>query len=513
MRRLLLFAAGIVVALTIAVLALRSALVRDEVREAVESRLSATLGQPVSIGSIGVSLLSGIAVTGTDVRIGEASTLAPSVSVERVRIRPRISSLVSGGLVIDDVELRGFVIAILRGPDGWQLPAVVPAPSPGAQGAGITIERVRLSDATLRVYDQDGASHRERGRIDAIAAEMLLDEGELRLPALTGRVGTSPLQGHAAIGPRTARLHLGSDAVADADLPVFLGLLGTERPSWLRLPVPGSLTADVEVDRESLRLSGTGSLGAPEMILEPIRLAAFEAPFVIAGSRLSFDPATFALYGGAHEGAVQFDVAEPPARWTTESVVRGMDVAQFLDALNQGDQRLDGTATVSATLQGRLGTSLIQSVRGRARVEVADGVIREFPLLAYVNTALRLAEREGRDTRFTRLTATLAIASGTATTDDLVLEASHLRVEAAGRIGADRSLSLRGTAAVSPDRSAEAIRSIRELSGLRNRRGEVEIPLTISGTLDDPDFTLDLAAVMKKGIADELRRRLLRIIR
>jgi AsmA protein len=190
-----------------------------------------------------------------------------------------------------------------------------------------------------------------------------------------------------------------------------------------------------------------------------------------------------------------------------------MDVAQFLDALNQGDQRLDGTATVSATLQGRVGASLIESVQGRARVEVADGVIREFPLLAYINTALRLAEQEGRDTRFSRLTATLAIASGAATTDDLVLQASHLRVEAAGRIGADRSLSMRGTAAISPERSAEAIRSIRELAGLRNRRGEVEIPLTISGTFDDPSFTLDLEAVLKKGIADELRRRLLRIIK
>jgi uncharacterized protein involved in outer membrane biogenesis len=512
MRRLLIFAAAIAVALTVAVLALRSSLVRDEVREAVEARLSATLGQPVSIGSIGVSLLSGIAVTGTDVRIGEASTLAPAVSVEQIRIHPRLSSLLSGARVIDEVELRGFVMAVLRGPDGWQLPGVVPAPSPGERD-GIVIERVRLSDATLRVYEQEGESLRERGRIDAIAADMLLDQRELRLPAITGRVGASPLEGHAAIGPRTARLHIRSDAVADDDLPAFLGLLGTERPSFLRLPEPGSLTADVEVDRDTLRLSGSGTLRAPAVILEPIRLGQFEAPFVIQGSRLSFDTAAFALYGGTHEGAVQFDMSQEPAGWTTDSVVRGMDVAEFLEALNEGDQRLDGTATVSATLQGRVGASLVESIRGRARVEVADGVIREFPLLAYVNTALRLAEQEGRDTRFSRLTATLAVASGAATTDDLVLRASHLRVEAAGRIGADRSLSLRGTAALSPERSSEAIRSIRELSGLRNRRGEVEIPLTISGTLDDPGFALDLEAVLKKGIADELRRRLLRIIR
>lgn len=512
MRRLLIFVAAIIVALMVAVLALRSSLVRDEVREAVESRLSATLGQPVSIGSIGVSLLGGIAVTGTDVRIGDASIEAPAVSVEQVRIHPRLSSLVSSDLVIDEVELRGFVIAVLRGPDGWQLPAVVPAPSSGERG-GIVIERVRLSDAALRIHEQEGEALRERGRIDAIDAEILLDAGELRLPAITARVGSSPLEGHAAIGPRTARLHIRSDAVQDGDLPAFLGLLGTERPSFLRLPEPGSLTADVEVDRDTLRLSGAGTLRAPEVILQPIRLGQFEAPFVIDGSRLSFDPSTFAFYGGTHEGVVRFDMSQQPASWTTDGVVRGMDVARFLGALNEGDQRVDGTATVSATLQGRVGASLIESVRGRARVEVVDGVIREFPLLAYVNSALRLAEREGRDTRFERLEATLAIASGAATTDDLVLRASHLRVEAAGRIGADRSLSLRGTAALSPQRSSEAIRSVRELSGLRNPDGELEIPLMISGTLDDPNFALDLEAALKKGIGDELRRRLLRIIR
>jgi uncharacterized protein involved in outer membrane biogenesis len=512
MRRLLILAAGLVAALVVAVLVLRSSLARDEVREAVESRLSSTLGQPVSIGSVGVSLFAGLVVTGTDVRIGEASTLAPAISVDQVRIHPRVSSLWSGDVMIDDVELHGFVMAVLRGPDGWRLPAVVPAPSAGEPG-GVAVDRVRLSDATLRVYEPAGESLRERGRIDAIDADILLDEGELRLPAITGRIGGSPLEGHAAVGPRTARLHISSDAVADGDLPAFLGLLGAERPSFLRLSEPGSLTADVEVDRGSLRLSGTGTLRAQDVALEPVRLAAFDAPFVIEGSRLTFDPATFALYGGAHEGTVRFDSSRQPAGWTTDSVVRGMDVAAFLDALNGGDQRLDGTATVSATLQGQVGASLIESVRGRARVEVADGVIREFPLLAYVNTALRLAEGEGRDTRFERLTATLTIASGSATTDDLVLRASHLRVEAAGRIGADRSLSLRGTAAISPERSAEAIRSIRELSGLRNRQGEVEVPLTISGTLDDPRFTLDVEAVLRKGIADELRRRLLRIIR
>jgi len=37
--------------------------------------------------------------------------------------------------------------------------------------------------------------------------------------------------------------------------------------------------------------------------------------------------------------------------------------------------------------------------------------------------------------------------------------------------------------------------------------------LTISGTLDAPAFNLDVGSVIRKGLADELRRRLRRIIR
>jgi hypothetical protein len=147
-------------------------------------------------------------------------------------------------------------------------------------------------------------------------------------------------------------------------------------------------------------------------------------------------------------------------------------------------------------------------------------VVRNFPLLSAINRALRLAEGEGRDTRFERLSATLTFpgagassADGHAMTDDLVMVARDVRVEAAGRLGFDRSLDLAGQAVLSPARSAEAIRSIRELSGLRNDRGELELPLTIRGTVDDPAFGIDLKSLAARSLKEELRRRFRDFIR
>jgi AsmA protein len=219
------------------------------------------------------------------------------------------------------------------------------------------------------------------------------------------------------------------------------------------------------------------------------------------------------MYGGTHEGTVTVRAGETPPLWTAESLIRGLDVSDFLKALASREQNIDGSALVTASLRGRVGEPLDRTVNGRLHMTVSNGVLRNFPLLAHINRAARLADRDEGDTRFERLAATFAIASGQATTEDLVLEAGHARVMMKGRIGADRSVAMRGVAVISQERSKQAIASIRELSGLRNSRGELELPLVISGTLDAPSFTIDLESVIKKGVADELRRQIRRFIR
>jgi hypothetical protein len=166
-----------------------------------------------------------------------------------------------------------------------------------------------------------------------------------------------------------------------------------------------------------------------------------------------------------------------------------------------------------------------RSLEGRLQVTVANGVIRNFPLLSAINRALRLAEGDSRDTRFERLSATLTFpgataasgadagSAGHATTDDLVMLAREVRVEAGGRLGFDRSLDLTGQAVLSPERTAQAVRSIRELSGLRNDRGELELPLTIRGTLDNPAFGIDIKSIAARSLKEELRRRVRDFIR
>ncbi len=515
MRRWLLLATALVLAgvLVLAAVFVRRSVIAGIVRSAAEARLSAAIGQRVSIGDVGFSLVPRPVFAGTDVRVGDADQSAPAVRLDRVDVFPRLRSFFSSTVRIDEIRLDGFEVAVLRDPDGrWHVPPAFPSPSPSG-AAGVAIDRVRIAGGRLRVFDGSAGRARETSRVDAIHAEMLIEQRGLRLAPLGGRVGSAAIEGDARVEPGSVRLSFRAEAIADADLPALLGLLGSSRPAALRLNEPATASVAVAIDRATSRLSGTGTLRVPELTVDPLPLQRVEALFTIDGSRLTFTPTTFSVSGGTHRGRVVLALEADPPHWSAESRLERLDVGAFLDALAARDARIDGTGTIDANLRGRVVENFVSGMNGRARLEVSQGVLHDFPLVATIDRALQLTESSGPDTRFERLTAALALAGAGAATDDLVMEAGHLRVELAGRIGFDRSLNLRGRAVVSKERTAEAVRRVRELARVRNSEGVIELPLTIGGRFDAPQFGIDMETAIIQGARDELMRRLRRLLR
>jgi uncharacterized protein involved in outer membrane biogenesis len=281
----------------------------------------------------------------------------------------------------------------------------------------------------------------------------------------------------------------------------------------VRLNEAAAASVAVTIDRARSRLTGRGTIRVPVLTVEPLRMQRVEAPFTIDGSRMTFTPTTFVLNGGTDRGRVTLALDADPVRWSSDTQLEGVDIGALLDALAGRDAKIDGRGGIGGKLQGRVEKNFVSSVEGRARLEVVDGILHDFPLLATINRTLRLAEAAGNDTRFERLSATLALAQAVATTDDLVINARDLRVEAAGRIGFDGALNLRGLAMISAERVSAAVASVRELARAKNSRGEIELPLVISGTLDAPRFEVDLETAIRHGVRDELMRRLRGLIR
>ena len=508
MRRLLIVFTVLVLLALAALAALRSTLNADTLRAAAESKLTAMLGQPVRIGEIGVSLFP-LAAAGSRIAIGSTSE-TPDLALERIRIIPRVASLLRGPYVIREVTLEGLDVRISRESTGrWKFPSVVPVGGGGA-GTSVTVERVRLSRGLVRVFAEDARSGaRETSRIEAIEGESIAEAAGIRIAPLTGRIGNSRVSGSASVNGREAVFEFSMPSISPRDLPAVIGLSAAEAPEDVRLMQPAAVKMSVRINRTNGRLTGSGSLAAPQVGFYSLQLSNLEAPITTNGGQITFAPATFAMYRGSHRGKMVIDLSRTPARWTSESSVNGIDVSELLAALTSREQRLDGTASASSSLHAPVGAPMPRSLEGRLQLTVVNGVVREFPMLAAINRALRLAEGTGRDTQFERLSGTFALTgSDAASTNDLVMIARDMRVQAAGRIGFERWLDLDGLAVFSPERTAEAIRSVRELSALRNERGELELPIHIGGSLDAPAFDIDLQAALAKSIKDELQRRL-----
>ena len=349
---------------------------------------------------------------------------------------------------------------------------------------------------------------RERSRIDDMRTELVVTPGGLRLAPLTGRVGGAVISGQAETDPQSVQLTFSAPAIRDADLPALFGLLAASRPAVVRIEEaePAAASVSVRIDRATSRLTGSGTLRAPALTIEPLRLQQLNAPFVIQGTQLTFTPTTFTINGGSHEGRFTLTLGDAPA-WAMDGVVRDLDVGALLDTVAGRDAKLDGRGRIDAKLKGRFEPGFLTRMEGGARLVMSNGVLHDFPLLAAVNRALRLSEGDGQDTRFEALTASLVIARGTATTEDLVIQAGHLRALLSGRIGFDRSVDLRGRAFVSAERVAAGVDSVPELARLR-KGGEIVVPLTITGSLDAPKFDIDVGTIIREGIVDELRRRM-----
>jgi uncharacterized protein involved in outer membrane biogenesis len=508
MRRIVLAAVVALALLLVVAVVLRQSLRQGPLRAEAEARLSEALGQPVTIGDIGVSLVPRLSLTGRDVRVGTTETEAPALGIARVHILPRLRALFSGRVDIEEIQLDGLVVAVLRDPEGqWHVPAA--APAPGASGDGrVSLERVRIVNGRIAIYEGTPAVARETGAIEAIDTVVTMEDGGLRMPDITARVGSARIKGDARTDAATVSLAFSAETIDDDDLPNLLALAGSERPDFLRLDAAAALVADLRVNRSARRVTGTGTLVAPNVVLEPLRLEGFQSGFTLDGNRLTFNPTTFTLHGGRHEGTVAVDLSRQVPRWTARSRLHGVDVHAFLAALTGRDQQVDGRADVTASISGRLDHALAQSLTGQADIVVTDGVLRDFPLVAAVNRALRLADAGGSDTRFERLTGAFALGESRARTENLLLLAGHTHARLAGTIGFDRALALKGTAAVSAERVAEAVASIRELARLRRPGGEIQVPLTISGSADDPAFAVDVMSILEQGLEDEIKRRL-----
>ena len=179
--------------------------------------------------------------------------------------------------------------------------------------------------------------------------------------------------------------------------------------------------------------------------------------------------------------------------------------------------------TISGRLSGRIDfsgrgadpASVMRTVRGNARVDIVDGTIKNLGLLntVVVATSMRAGslaqaaatvQSQSNDEPFSKLGATLMMADGSITTDDLRLESKDLLLSAAGIVClAASTIDLKGRVQLSDELSQQAGR---DLIRYTQDQGRVTLPATITGSIGAPTVRIDAADMAKRALAERRRR-------
>jgi uncharacterized protein involved in outer membrane biogenesis len=455
----------------------------DATRAALERQASAWLGQPVRIASASARIFPRLAIDLRDIRIGDPV----AVTLAEVQVSTGLRPLLSRRIEDADVMIADSSIAM---PLPFEVPTDAGATS---SGGGLTIGSIRsISLRDIRI--------RSRGREIDVSADSALVGNMLTISRVTARSGRTEVEasGTVSLAPKVdAAIEARANRLDLDDLVAFADAFTPDAPrSHVRrsAAIPGRIVAKIS--------AAAGSAAG-------VIIRNMTATVTAEGERIGLDPIAFELFGGRYTGALRVTAGDTLA--VTQSVrVERLDVAQlaaFGGSAGSMTGRLSGSGRFTG--RGRDLTAVLASARGEGRAAIADGTI---PGLSIVRTVVLFFGRPAADAppatgeRFERIAASFTVLNRVLSSSDLTLSSPDFDVAASGTLALPtRQLDLDADLVLSESLSAQAGRDLYRYTREGNR---VVLPATIDGTLDRPRVGIDAAAAVKRGLRNEVERRL-----
>ena len=462
----------------------------DGVRVALERQATAWLGQPVRIGRATVAFIPRVGIRLADVTVGEPARL----TLSRVDLSTGVRPLLSRRIEDAELTVSGSRIEM---PLPFSLPVKPASNSPAtgsaaAEAGGGGLEVVSIRAITLR--DVVMAS---RGRAMTLSADSAFTGDELTISSLTARSGETMLSasGTVKLTPRpTATIEATAN---ELDFDDLLALFAAFTANTSSAPATGTGTHI------------TARLTAPRARLAGVALSRFDASVLADGSEVRIEPLKFDVFGGHHDG------------WLDATFGEMLNVRVGVGVANIDVADLAALGGVANTITGRLYGSgrfgarghdmaeVLAAARGVGEVMLSDGTIRNLDV---VRTVVLYFGRPAEDAppasgeRYDSIGATFALADQVVRSDDLALRSPDFDVFARGTLALPtKAIDAPAELVLSERLSAQAGRDLYRFTRSGNR---VVLPAIVSGTLARPRVRINAEAAVRRGLQNEIERRL-----
>ena len=486
MRRMLIIAAATIAAVVlVAAGGLYWFFSGDGMRRALEQQATAWLGQPVRIKAARGQLFPrpGIGLSG--VEVGEPVRLTLSSVDLSTDLRALLNRRIEDArVVISDSTIQ------------MPLPFAIPEQDGSSRDEAVTQSAVQV--ISVREISLRDIHIRSRGREVRVSADSSLNGNHLTLSRFTADSGSTSLQvkGEAELEPRVdAKLQATANKIDIDELLAIAEAFTPERRAARR----GAPSPPMKV---------VAQLKADTATAAGVQVTQFTTNMSLDGDRFTMSPMTFGLFGGSYDGSLTGRLGGSMSA-TLKSHLKGLDVAQ-LAAFGGSPDTITGTLSGEGKFnaQGDDMAAVLASANGRGSASIVDGTIKRLNL---VRTVVLFFGRPAPETaaatdQFERIDASFSLANQILRADSFSMHSRDADLRGSVTLNLE-TRALDGTIdmILSEELSAQAGTDLARYTQEGNR---VVLPASMGGTLEQPRITINAAAALKRGITNEIGRRL-----
>jgi uncharacterized protein involved in outer membrane biogenesis len=304
------------------------------------------------------------------------------------------------------------------------------------------------------------------------------------------------VEGEADLGEQIdARLKATANKIDLDELLALAEAFTPERRAERRATPPKPMKVVADINAETATAAG-------------VQVTKFATRMALDGDRVALSPMTFGLFGGSYDGALNGRLGDSMSV-TLRSRLKNLNVAE-LATFGGSPDTISGTLTGEGTFsaQGADMAAVLASANGKGSASIVNGTIKRLNL---VRTVVLFFGRPAPDTaassdQFERIDVSYSLARRVARADSFSMRSRDADLDGTGTLTLETG-ALEGTVdmTLSEELSAQAGTDLARFTREANR---IVLPARIGGTLEQPSITINASAAIRRGLQNEVERRL-----
>jgi AsmA protein len=262
------------------------------------------------------------------------------------------------------------------------------------------------------------------------------------------------------------------------------------------------------------KVTGGGTLAANTILAHDIALNNVRATVKLNNGVVELSPLTADIFGGKETGTVTVDTRPANPTCSVNANLTGVDTNKLLSATSSLKDTLYGSLAGNGNLSFILGsgTDLARTLNGKVGFNVTNGQLKNVNIL---NEVARIGQFMGAapgqnqaGTALKRLSGTMDIRNGLTTTNDLTAALDAGSLSGNGTLNlVDQGINMhvRAVLASGPSNSVGGSKVGGYLNtALANNKGELVVPVLVTGTLAKPAVAPDVNALAEMKLKNLL---------